>query len=136
MNEVIFDGFTVGSLLILLGGGLGVSVVAQVIKRVFKLTNSDIIQFLVVALSGVTTGLGYIISALHGSLGNLVPHAASILGIANASHTWLVSRGDAFIQKVRKALNDEEAPPTIPVGTSTMSVSAPTTPPTTPTPDF
>jgi hypothetical protein len=126
MNDVIYAGVTVKEVLAVLGGGLGVSIVAQVIKRVFKLDNAKVIQFLVVALSGIASGLVYVISALHSNLASVVPHAASLLGVANAMHTFIVSDADAFIGKVKVALNDEATTTqTTTSSTTTTIVTAP-----------
>jgi hypothetical protein len=130
MNDVIYGGITVADLLGILGGGLGVSIVAEVLKKVFKLDSAKVIQFLVVALSFVATGLAYIISAVHGNPKVLGSHTVEILGAANAFHTFIVSDASTFLDKVKAGLNDENAK-TQPVAT----VAAEQAPVAAPTPD-
>ena len=133
MNDVIWGGITVKTVVALLGGGLGVSIVVQVVKRVFKLTSAKVVQFLVVALSTIASCLAYVISAVHANPGLALGHAAGLLGIANAAHTFIVSDADQFIQKVRTALSSQgtQAAPTgvetsISSSVSAINTSAPT----------
>ena len=108
MNDVIFGSVTIGDVLALLGGGLGVSVIVQVVKRAFGLSSSKVVQFLVAATSVVGTGLADLISAVHGNPSILAGHSVEVLGVANAAHTFIVSDADAFLSKVKTALNDEQ----------------------------
>ncbi len=114
MNDVIYAGITVKDVLALLAGGVGVSVVAQVIKRVFKLSSAKVIQGLVATLSVVAAGIAYAISAVHANPGLALGHAAGLLGVANAAHTFIVSDADAYIQKVKTALNNMNPAPAEP----------------------
>ena len=132
-------GITVGTVLALLGSGVGVSIVAEIIKKVFKLNSGKVIQFLVVALSTVTAGLSYLITILHGNPAIAAGHAAEILGVANAAHTFIVSDLSAFVTKV-KAYNADPKTTTTTVTSNpsptTEVVTAPTAAPTPPTPTF
>lgn len=137
MNDVIFGGITVGDLLGILGGGLGVSVVAQLIKRVFKLSSAKVVHLMVITLTVAGTVLADAINVIHGNAAVLGSRATELLGVATAAHTFIVSDADQFLQKVRKALTDEnasQAAPAVPPATSTASVAAetpaaPATPP-------
>lgn len=109
MDTVLFGNLTVGTLLAFAGGGIGVSIIAQLLKRLLGLSSSKVIHFVVITLSFVASALDYVISAIHGNPAILASHTASILGIANAAHTFIVSDADAFVGKVKTALGDEQA---------------------------
>ncbi len=109
MDTVIYGGITVGTVVALLGGGLGVSIVAQVIKRVAGLNSSKVIYFMVAALSFAAAALADIIGAVHGNAALLGSHTVGVLGIANGAHTFIVSDADQFVSKVKVALGDEAA---------------------------
>jgi hypothetical protein len=125
MHTVIFGTLTIGTVLAFLGGGIGVSIIAQVVKRIFGLSSSKVIHFVVIALAFAANALQYVISAAHANPAILASHTAEILGIATAAHTFIVSDADAFVGKVKTALNN---PPAAPTATSTTSAADPTPP--------
>lgn len=125
MNETIIWGLTVGNALAFLGGGVGVSIMVELLKKVFGLESGKVVQFVVITLSFAVTALDYVISVAHNNPAVLAGHAAAILGIANAAHTFLVGDASAFVGKVRSALADEAANAPAQPTTSTTGTSMP-----------
>ena len=124
MQTILFDHITIAEVLGLIGGGVGVSIVAQVMKRLFKLKSSKVIQFLVAALAVVATVLAHLIALIKGNGAVLGSHAAGLLGAANVTYTFIVSDLDAWLQKVKTALaNQDAAAPVAPVANSTTLVT-------------
>jgi len=126
MHQILFGSVTVGTALAYLGGGVGVSIVVQLFKRVFGLKSSKIIQSVVAILSVAASALAQVISVAHTNPTLLAGHAVGILGLANAAHTFIVSDADQFIGKVKTALNTQAVttPPSTTVITPTEAKPA------------
>jgi len=129
-TEIANTGITIGAVIALLGGGVGVSIIAEVIKKVFKLNSGKVVQFLVVALSTVAAGLAYVINAIHGNPAIAAGHAAAILGIANAAYTFIVSDLSKTLSQVSVSVNKPTTATPEVVAPITEDTPTPTTPAT------
>ena len=122
--------------IILLGGGVAVSVLAELLKKVFGLNSKKVIHFLVAALAFVAAGLQYVTS-LH----NLPPQVLgvstpAIYGFSQFAYIF-VSKVSGFLGRVDVTLEDKNPASTLvatevaPTVASIETVVAPTEPVTT-----
>lgn len=84
-----------------LGGGSAVAVASQLTKRVFKLESEKVIQFLVMALAFMASGLQYVLSAHNIPPTVLGLHTAALLGVAQPLYLFFVKPADKFVQDVQ-----------------------------------
>lgn len=84
-----------------LGGAGVVGVAAQIIKKLFGLESTKVIQFLVIVLGAAAAGLQYLLTAGHLPATILGQHTAILLGIAQPLYVYVIKPADVFLTKVQ-----------------------------------
>jgi hypothetical protein len=84
-----------------LGGASVVAVVAQLIKKYFKLSSTKVIQFLVVSLGFAVSALQYLLGAHNLPATVLGLHTVALVGVAQPLYVYIIKPLDSFFTKVQ-----------------------------------
>jgi hypothetical protein len=105
-----------------LSGGVGVALFSQFIKKLAKLENEKVIQFVVGALAFLAAALQYLLSSHSIPPTVLGLHTAVIIGIAQPTYLYFVKPANKFFSEVKKFTAEQQAK------TQGAATTAPSTP--------